>query len=788
VFTDLGLSVRLLHIPCWHITVRVMHQTSIPDLIARLITENGGNAQQAATCIGTSIASLSRWRSGKARPRKQQEERLRALVDSPPDLVAMAERPNVDVRLLRLEEAISGTIHALREEFHRTASVSSRQEVLDLVAALFFVHVISIDTGGRGIGDSLHTNGETAVSALNRFMTNTLTEHLPVRNGEGRGRGLLGLDRFFAPLSESDERFADELLRIFERDASAFRELHEAGRDDLINEVFSRFMSTSFVDEKEMGQYLTPPEITRFMVEIGFNALTPEARERLLNPGADSDAGIVLDPSCGVGSFLAETIRFCHGVVRQRHNPRATLCWLSRFVERHVVGIDKSERMLRLAMINLGLFGAKAANLRLANALASSGSEGEICAGLNGRVELILTNPPFGATYSGNDLNGFAMGRKRSRAESEVLFLERYVDWLAPGGIVASVVPDSILVNRNAFAELRAWLHERCSIEAVISLPPVTFGAAGTSTKTSVLVLQKHGGGIQAHRPTYFREVREVGFDVVTRSGQRRRVRTARNDLPAILADYKGKSSSNVQHRRAITANADRWDAAFHIGLPKNIAAVLDHPETALLKVSEVAALIDDRLDPRRQDAREFDYVEISDVDTRTGLVGHKRILAADAPSRARKVIRVGDVLVSTVRPERGAVGLTPLRLDGAVCSTGFAVLRCSGIHPLALVWLLKTELVRRQMIRNNIGIAYPAIADASCLDLVLPVTQNDIAALSVAAQALATTQEKFEASQRVFLTDIRRLDSTAIGTDETLAEIPNLIDGCEPCAVSDSA
>lgn len=764
-----------------------MTHAPIPDLITRLITMSGGNAEQAAARLGTSAASLSRWRSGNARPRKQQEERLRALVDGSGDLVTMVERPNADARLERLEEAISGTIHALREEFHRTASVSSRQEVLDLVAALFFVHVTSIDSGARGICEGLRTKGGTTVGALNRFMTDALAEHLPLRNGEGKNGGRLGLERFFVPLSDSDERFADQLLRIFERDASAFRELHEAGRDDLINEVFSRFMSTSFVDEKEMGQYLTPPEITRFMVEIGFHALAPEARERLLDPGAGRGTGIILDPSCGVGSFLAETIRFCHGAVRQRRDARTASRWLSRFVESQVVGIDKSERMLRLAMINLGLFGAKAANLRLANALARNGSDGEICAGLNGRVELILTNPPFGATYSGNDLTGFAMGRERARAESEVLFLERYVDWLAPGGVVVSVVPDSILVNRNAFAELRAWLHERCSVEAVLSLPPVTFGAAGTNTKTSVLVLRKHGG-VPACGSIYFGEAREVGFDVVTRSGQRRRVRSARTDLPALLADYQGKNSSNLGRWQSLTEGAERWDAAFHVGLPENIAAVLDHPETAFVKVSDVAALVDHRLDPRRQDAREFDYVEISDVDPRTGLVGHKRILAAEAPSRARKLIRAGDVLVSTVRPERGAVGLTPLRLDRAVCSTGFAVLRCSEIHPLALVWLLKTELVRRQMIRNNIGIAYPAIAEASCLDLVLPVTRVNIAALTAAAQTLAAAQEEFEAAQRTFLTDIRGLDCAAIGTDETLGEIPYLVDGGEPGAVSDAA
>ena len=174
-------------------------------------------------------------------------------------------------------------------------------------------------------------------------MSRALAEHLPMPHGDGADRGRLAPDRFFTPLSESDQMFALRLLAIFEHDASAFSELHKAGRDDLINEVFSRFMSTSFVDEKEMGQYLTPTEIVRFMVEVGFHALRPDVRSRLLDPTINADAGMILDPSCGVGSFLAETIRYFHNAVRQRHDTPAAMRWLKQFVGKHVVGIDKSE-------------------------------------------------------------------------------------------------------------------------------------------------------------------------------------------------------------------------------------------------------------------------------------------------------------------------------------------------------------------------------------------------------------------------------------------------------------
>lgn len=752
-----------------------MSSLSIPDLVKRLIALCDGNTEEAARRLGTSSASLSRWQSGRARPRRHLEERLRVLSSDSVGPFSTSLGPAT--RVEQLEEAIANTLHALREEFHRTSSLSTRQETLDLVAALFFAHVTSIDTSGFGIGTHLQTKGKTAVASLNQFMLTSLAKHLPIRNGEA-GEAETGRDRFFSPLAASDERFAQRLLHIFEGDAAAFRALHEAGRDDLINEVFSRFMSTSFVDEKEMGQYLTPPEIVRFMVQVGFRALAPQIRAQLLECSRN-DSGFVLDSSCGVGSFLAETTRLFYSQVRKKHGDRDAASWLSYFLRDRIVGIDKSERMIRLAMINLGLFGAKAANVRLANALERAGHDGELNSNLEGRVQLILTNPPFGATYKGADVSAFAMGQNRSNVDSEVLFLERYIDWLAPGGVVATVVPDSVLVNRGIFTELRAWLGKRCSVEAVFSMPPRTFAAAGTSTKTSVLLLRKFEHSRVSNKSTYFGEAKEVGFDVVTRSGQRRRIRSSRTDLPLLLAEYGNDEPIKVGRNIPLTGEVKRWDAAFHIGLPKEIAAIMDHPESALLTVADVATLVDERIDPRRRGTAEFTYVEISDIDSRTGLVGHKQLLAAEAPSRARKLIRTGDVLMSTVRPERGAIGLIPADLDGAVCSTGFAVFRCFAIHPLALVWLLKTAFVRRQMIRSNSGIAYPAISEEVCLGLVLPAARENIEALSAGAEALAQSQEAFEQARKAL---IAQISSTALG------EGPDLVDGAEPGSVSDVA
>ena len=83
--------------------------------------------------------------------------------------------------------------------------------------------------------------------------------------------------------------------------------------------------------------------------------------------------------------------------------------------------------------------------------------------------------------------------------------------------------------------------------------------------------------------------------------------------------------------------------------------------------------------DPRQDPASKFHYVDISGIDrTCKAIAEHRTLSGADAPSRARKAIRKGDVLVSTVRPNLNAVAMVPAYLDGHIASTGFCVIRPS--------------------------------------------------------------------------------------------------------------
>ena len=320
--------------------------------------------------------------------------------------------------------------------------------------------------------------------------------------------------------------------------------------------------------------------------------------------------------------------------------------------------------MIRLALTNLAMFGFPMARLHLANSLARNGDDARLTDSLAGKAKLILTNPPFGACFQGNDLVKYKIATQWSRrfpgrVDSEILFVERYLEWLAPGGQLIAVVPDSILTNKAVFEDLRRGIADDIELCSVVSLPSVTFGVAGTTTKTSILHLRKKAKVDAPLQCTAFAICHDIGFTVTTKANQRIKAVLGEGDLPRILDEIISQPAKPDAVRWLPNAKIlERWDAQHHASLSAEVEQRLNSKADGDVCVSDVAELVDERADPRRWGAKQFNYIEISDIDSQTCVVYSNSIETSVAPSRARKLVKAGDVLVSTVRPERGAVGV----------------------------------------------------------------------------------------------------------------------------------
>src|SRR6266508_179896 len=133
-----------------------------------------------------------------------------------------------------------------------------------------------------------------------------------------------------------------------------------------------------------------------------------------------------------------------------------------------------------------------------------------------------MTNPPFGSLLGADALTrlgAFDLARGRTNAPLEVLGLERSIQFLRPGGRLAIVVPEGILVNR-AMRHVRDWLSSQVKIRGIVSLPIETFVPFGAGIKTSILFGRKWKAGEKSNEDygVFLGRADNVGYDASGRT------------------------------------------------------------------------------------------------------------------------------------------------------------------------------------------------------------------------------------------------------------------------------
>lgn len=185
---------------------------------------------------------------------------------------------------------------------------------------------------------------------------------------------------------------------------------------------------------------------------------------------------------------------------------------------------------------------------------------------------------------------------------------------------------------------------------------------------------------------------------------------------------------------------AGRWDIDFHLP-PEGIR---NFAPDSLRRVDAVAITSKDKRDPTKKPEEVFQYIDISSVDVTTGtILSPQEITGEEAPSRARKVVRAFDILVSTCRPTRGAIAVVPVELHNQIASTGFSVVRANeGTNPFYLHYALRLASTLEQFRKWSTGSSYPAILDDDVNKTLIPVP--DLEVQDTLARRLAqATQER---------------------------------------------
>ena len=273
---------------------------------------------------------------------------------------------------------------------------------------------------------------------------------------------------------------------------------------------------------KGLGIFPTPDGIARMMVEIA-------------SPRVSS---CVLDPACGTGTFLVETLKR----LRKSRSTCDQFC---------VWGIDRSSRMLLLSELNLG----HSKNIQFLRSLADSlyQSPSDLFKNPEDGFDIILTNPPFGVIIN-RDLNNMTTfqtcrdqgGRIVKRQQSEVVFLEQCLKYLKPGGLLGIVLPRSVITN-SSLRPAREAVNSLGFLESVISLPPETFCASGTQTNTVILFVRRFKSNKEKSESVAVVsvDIDNVGFDS---TGRIRHGNQLQDIAKIIKMARKGRINSECVH------------------------------------------------------------------------------------------------------------------------------------------------------------------------------------------------------------------------------------------------
>ncbi|MCC7465378.1 MAG: N-6 DNA methylase [Saprospiraceae bacterium] len=236
-------------------------------------------------------------------------------------------------------------------------------------------------------------------------------------------------------------------------------DFNKSGDRHVFNDIYETILK-ELQSAGSSGEYYTPRAVTQFMVDI----IHPKLGESLL------------DPACGTGGFLTCSI---DKLREQAKTPQEL-----NAVQHAIKGIEKKPLPHLLCTTNLMLNGFDLPAVRRDNYLAKPYQDW----GSKDKVDIILTNPPFGGTEEDGTEQNFP--QKFRTKETADLFLALIIKLLKPHGRAAVVLPDGTLFGEGVKTRLKEELLEKCNLHTIVRLPNGVF-APYTGIKTNILFFEK---------------------------------------------------------------------------------------------------------------------------------------------------------------------------------------------------------------------------------------------------------------------------------------------------------
>lgn len=426
--------------------------------------------------------------------------------------------------------------------------------------------------------------------------------------------------------------------------------------DDVKGIAFEQFLGRTF--RGELGQFFTPRTIVDFMVSV----LDPQEGE------------YVCDPCCGSGGFLIRAFEYVREHIENEVEIRKEDVKKSLFTDNYsklpkkeqekidqkvidafnkmnyeldinnpmgrlrslsfdcIYGTDANPRMARTAKMNMIMHGDGHGGVHHHDGLLNVNGIWE------GRFDVILTNPPFGARIDKElkiteadrftDIEKIKAYEKRYGKENydnalkqvndhinqpildlfqigkfsgltEVLFIERCLNLLKPGGRMGIVLPEGVLNNTN-LQKVRDFVESKAKILLIVSIPQDVFMAAGATVKPSLLFFKKF---TENEAEEYNRIYIQASHEVEAKYDEEM------TDIDAKLAK-RGKEALTKDEKKSLRARKKELTALIEneikVLVKERFDYVIPIAEVQKAGISTTGAKIENELEPLEKEFTEY--------------------------------------------------------------------------------------------------------------------------------------------------------------------------------------
>lgn len=433
--------------------------------------------------------------------------------------------------------------------------------------------------------------------------------------------------------------------------------------EDVKGVAFESLVGKTF--RGELGQFFTPRQVVNYMIEV-----------------LDIQEGeAVCDPCCGSGGFLIRAFehvqdaidRDIQAQIDKVNNSNLSdsektrqITSLLRECDKNVegsrygklckdyfFGVDANVRMARTAKMNMIMHGDGHVGVYLHDGLLDVKNVTKGC------FDVVLINPPYGVhidRYAKDEKGKPVFGEyKTTQSAAELLFVERVINLLKPGGRAGLVLPEGLFTN-SSYKSFRKLIETRAKILNITAMPPTVFLASGANVKPNLLFIRKYTE----------KELHEQKQDYRMCA-----VRVNEDELATVAPQVRNWIKEAVFTSDEYIRVTDRsdmidWSVAPLFAAPK----VNFNSRYSTVKLLEVLSQSEEKI--LIQDNEEYDRITVR--------LGGKGITLRDhvrgslIGTKKQSVIHTGQLVISKIDGRSGAMAIVPSEFDGAIVTPDFPV------------------------------------------------------------------------------------------------------------------